>query len=379
MTRPPTAVALLVAAVLLAAAAHDASAQPANLSMYGRLNVDVEVVNGKQSDGTNPLVTRVSSNSSAWGFRGTEYLGSGLVAVFQIESAIQADAGGLDFASRETFVGIDGPWGQVKLGHFLGPYDDIHPIFGNVPTLTTSILSTAALWAQGFAAKNVGGFDARLPNSIRYDSPDVAGFSASVQASLGEGVDYPGTIHANVLSMAAFYVDGPLQLGVGYERNNGVRANPIPDGQSLNDGAFSVAGTYDFGAVRLGAIYEHLAYDTPQPDGSRYSLTREFWGVSATVPAGPGTVYAFYGQAGDGKGTAPDLTRVAGLAKGPDTGSRQWEISYTYPLSKRTLLYGGYVRIDNDANASYTFANNPYPVAIGGKPSGFIAGLVQFF
>jgi predicted porin len=375
----PLAPRFLAALAAVALAPSESYAQPANVSIYGRLNMDVEVVNGRQSDGSNPKVTRVSSNSSAFGFRGSEYLGDGIVAVFQIESAIQADVSGLDVASRETYVGLDGPWGQVKLGYFLGPYDDVHPIFGNVPTLTTSILSTAAVWAQGFAAKNVGGFDARMPNSIRYDSPDLSGLSASVQASLGEGVDYPGTLHAYVLSSGVFYTNGPLQLGMGYERNNGVRANPIPGGQPLNDYAFSVSGAYDFGPVRLGAIYEYLDYDTPQSDGGRYSLTRGFWGVSATIPAGPGVVYAFYGQAGDGKGSAPPLTRVAGLAKGPETGAKQWEVSYTYPMSKRTLLYGGYVMIDNGANASYTFANNPYTTAIGGKPAGFIMGMAHFF
>ena len=61
-----------------------------------------------------------------------------------------AQSGGT-LAGRETFVGLQGGWGTFKMGHFLTPYDDIHPIFGNVPTLTTSILSTASLWAQGFA------------------------------------------------------------------------------------------------------------------------------------------------------------------------------------------------------------------------------------
>ncbi len=35
-----------------------------------------------------------------------------------------------------------------------------------------------------------------------------------------------------------------------------------------------------------------------------------------------------------------------------------YEFSYTYPLSKRTLLYAGYVMIDNDKNAGYNFHVN---------------------
>jgi predicted porin len=52
-----------------------------------------------------------------------------------LESSINADAGGGTLAGRETFVGLQGSWGTLKIGNFLAPYDDIHPIFGNVPTL----------------------------------------------------------------------------------------------------------------------------------------------------------------------------------------------------------------------------------------------------
>lgn len=368
-----------VATVAAAAVPLAAHAQFANLALYGRLNLDVEVVNGAQADGTNPWITRVSSNSSRLGVRGTEYLGSGLNAIFQIESNIQADTGGSGIATRETFVGIDAPWGTIKLGNFLAPYDDIHPIFGSVPTLTTSILSTASLWAQGFASKTIGGFDARLPNSIRFDSADLSGLNASVQMSLGEGTAYPGSVHAYVLSTGAFYTNGPLQLGVAYERNVKVRQNPVPGGAGLFDTALSLTGAWDFGLFRLAGIYEYLDYDTPLANGSTASLTRNYWGVSGTLPLGPGIAYAFFGYAGDGGGSSVTGTRVAGLAKGPDTSANQWEVSYTYPLSRRTLLYGGYVRIDNGANASYTFNTNPYPTAIGGKPSGFVLGTAHFF
>ena len=77
------------------------------------------------------------------------------------------------------------------------------------------------------------------------------------------------------------------------------------------------------------------------------------------------------------------------MVKGPDIEARnQWEISYTYPLSKRTLMYAGYVRIGNENNAAYNFNINPYnPVSStdasyatpGGKPQGFVLGLVHFF
>src|SRR5437763_2849772 len=153
-----------------------AQAQTANVTLYGRLNVDLEFVKGKTCNAatstvtgapgtaagcfvglptentSNPLVKRLSSNSSRLGVRGTESLGGGLNAIFQIESSVSGDTGNSStssFGSRETFVGLQGAWGTFKMGKFLMPYDDLHPISGNVPTYTPSILSTADLWAQG--------------------------------------------------------------------------------------------------------------------------------------------------------------------------------------------------------------------------------------
>ena len=70
---------------------------------------------------------------------------------------------------------------------------------------------------------------------------------------------------------------------------------------------------------------------------------------------------------------------MGALAKGPGTASEQWELSYSYNLSLRTLVYVGYVKIDNHANAAYTFNINDYVIAPGGKPSGVALGIAHFF
>jgi predicted porin len=390
-------VAVAVAGLLAAPLA--AQAQNANVTLYGRLNIDFEVVNGRQADNSNPRVNRLSSNSSRLGVRGTEALGGGLNAIFQIEQNVSGDTGNSSssgFASRETFVGLQGTWGTFKMGKFLMPYDDMHPIFGNVPTYTTSILSTANLWAQGPQSKGAGGFDARLGNSLRYDSPVWSGFNFSTQVSLrdssgfadiappaGDNGDHTAELrHAYVFGAAGFYNNGPLQVGLAMERNIKVR------GPDLSDSAWTITGAYNFGVVRPALVYERLDYDTPSG-----SLKRNFWGASATAPIGPGVLYAFYGNASDGKGSTQG-TRVGGLTAGSDTGSQQWEVSYTYPLSKRTSVYAGYVKLDNDRNAAYSFNINGYSInttctgtgnaadsACGsnGKPAGLVLGMIHLF
>jgi len=410
-------VALAVAGVL---AAPLAQAQTANVTLYGRVNLDIEFVNGAiyntqvvqpatcnkttNTGGcitTNPWQYRLATNSSRFGLRGTESLGGGLNAIFQVESSINPAQSGGTLAGRESFVGLQGGWGTFKMGRFLAPYDDIHPIFGNVPTLTTSLLSTASLWSQGFAGQpNFGGFDDRIQNSVRYDTPNLSGFTASFQYG-GTGSNYAqpntpivaagNTPHASVFGANALYNNGPISLGVGYEGHYGSRGRAVPNagsppgsGHQLNDYAFSVAGAYSFSIVRVGAVYELLKYDALTGG----DIKRNFWGVSLTGNLGPGQAYFFYGKANNGTGSAADGQRVAGLVKGENTSASQWEISYTYPLSKRTLTYVGYNKLVNKSAAAYNFNINAYnPVSAtdasyntpGGDPGGLVFGMVHFF
>ena len=210
---------LLAIAIAGVLAAPLAQAQTANVTLYGRINIDAEVIinaksgsptglatagisvigcppigaqvnsclPGEPPAGTKQNLYRVSSNSSRLGVRGTESLGGGLNAIFQIESNVSADSSGGQFATRETFAGLQGGWGTLKLGYFLTPYDDIQGIFGSVPTLMTGILGSQGLWANGGASVEAGGFDARVGNSVRYDSPNIAGFTGSVQLGARDG------------------------------------------------------------------------------------------------------------------------------------------------------------------------------------------------
>jgi predicted porin len=385
-----------------------AQAQTANVTLYGRLNVDFEFIKGKTcaaatgtvtgapgtaagcnvglptESTTDPTVNRLSSNSSRLGVRGTESLGGGLNAIFQIESSINGDTNAGNLGGRETFVGLQGSWGKFTMGRFLMPQDDLHPIFGNAPTLTTSILSTAALWAQGPLNKAQGGFDARTGNSLRYDSPNFSGFTGALQystrdssgnADSGDNGDHASELrHAWVLGGNLIYANGPWNAGISFERNHDVRA------ADLSDTDWTLTGAYDFGTImqgfglRLAGVYERTKYETPTGD-----LKRDLWGVSGTIPVGGGKVYLFWGHAANGKGGAADGTAVGGLVKGSDTKSDQYEVTYSYSLSPRTLLYTGYVKINNDSNARYQFNINPYAIAPGGKPGGLVFGLVHFF
>jgi predicted porin len=428
-------------------------AQTANVTLYGRANIDLEFIKGRTcSNGStgggggggtalracatgttaavadqisDPTVVRVSSNSSRFGMRGTESLGGGLNAIFQLESNVNWDSGNASsntIAGRETFAGLQGSWGKVTMGKFLMPQDDLNPIFGNAPTFTTSILSSADLWAFGNLNKGSGGFDARPGNNVRYDSPNIAGFTAALQYSTrdssgnagiqtpfgGDNGDHFSEMrHAYVLGGNVIYNNGPIQLGASFERNQKLRqytsdvfapagaqgttaANPF----NANDTDWTITGAYDFGTImqgfglRIAGVWESTRYGTPTGN-----LKRDLWGASATIPLGGGKLYFLYEQASDGKGAAVRGENVGYLVKGGDTGSKQYEASYSYSLSPRTVLWVGYVKLNNECKAAYTFNINGYAIAVGqegaaagsagdfcsGKPSGATFGFTHSF
>jgi predicted porin len=366
----------------------------AQVTLYGRANMDLEFVKASgagAADGSTTTVTRVSSNSSRFGLRGTEALGGGLTAFFQVENSVNWDGNGAGnantIANRETFVGLQGSYGQIWLGRSLSPYDDTTPIWASGPyNYNTGLFNNSSLWANNSNAiggEAIAGYDDRYSNSIRWNSPTWSGFTVEVQLASKEN-----TAHSWGFFPGVFYNNGPIQAGFTYARHDKIRcynaagtsyapcaASSGITGLAAKDDAFTLAGSYDFGVARVALMYEHLKYETPTGD-----LKRDMWGISGTIPMGGGLWYVYYGRAGDGKGGASDSeTRINSLKHGSDTASSNFEIGYRYDLSKRTSVNAGYVMIRNDANANYTFNVNGYAVAPGGDPQGFVLGVIHNF
>ncbi|MCL2872237.1 MAG: porin [Betaproteobacteria bacterium] len=356
------AVAGLLAAPLLA------NAQTANVTIYGRINMDVDFISSASNSSLGKL-TRISSNTSRIGFKGTEALGGGLNAIFQVESQFQGDGvnagtNGM-LASRDTWLGLQGnSWGAVKLGYMTTPYDDAQAVFGNTNTALTSILQTGALWGQdGPNNRANGSFGARTANAARYESPTIAGLTGKLQYSTDETAN-----HGWVGTAGVFYDNAGLQAAVVYETNQEWR------GVNLNDQAVSVMAGYNFGVVRPALVYEYLTYDIPGTS----SLTRNLVGGSLTVPIGAGKLYGAVIYADRGRGA--DFGNVGNVRAGKDTEATQYELSYSYELSKRTVAYVGYVYIDNGKKATYSFGHNGNAnVTSGVDQQGLILGMVHFF
>src|SRR5471032_3438114 len=122
---------LTLAIMALAAAAGGATHAQSNVQVYGLLDVGVETANNKSATGgSQTSVISGGMNTSRWGLRGTEDLGGGLKAIFNLEGGILMDTGASDGAlfKRQAYVGLEGSYGRLVLGRsFTTVYDFVLP------------------------------------------------------------------------------------------------------------------------------------------------------------------------------------------------------------------------------------------------------------
>ncbi|RFA30374.1 hypothetical protein CAI21_07180 [Alkalilimnicola ehrlichii] len=242
--------ALASAAALLAPAVASA-----DVDVYGRAHLSVDFLDNGDDSAVN-----VSSNSSRLGFRGKHDLDYGLRGIYQIESEIRFDTQGGEIASRDTFAGIEGDFGMVRLGKFDTPLKTLRSrvdLFGDQVGDARNITRSTVR------------FDERFRNSIHYRTPNMAGFFADVQYSTN--TDNAGGTDDNdndAISVSGTYRNGALYAAIAYEQHNS------PD-EDLS--AVRFAAAYDLGALRFTGLIQQADVDDDRTDnmygvGVRYNL-----------------------------------------------------------------------------------------------------------
>lgn len=306
-----------IAAATLAAAAQ-AQVSP---TFYGLVDLSA----GRFQSAGAPHSWRVENGSmttSFIGIKGSDDLGGGLSARFQLESLLRADVGasgrfdGDAFFGRDSFVGLQGAFGSTVLGRNTTPFflstTSFNP-FGDSFGFSPSV-------RQYYLGGLLG--DRSWNNSIAYTNPYDSPVRISLAAGLAEGA--PGATGKN-LGASVFYVSGPFAATLALQRvrNSGL-PQPLPPGFNKQQ-AYQIGATYDLSVARLFGQYGSIT--TSATVGARTNLYQ----YGASVPFGHGALLVSYGDA---------ATTSAGL----DTYQRTLSLGYDYSLSKRTDLYAAYMR-----------------------------------
>jgi predicted porin len=323
-----------------------------NVTVYGIIDGTFDVISVSGGQAGPPLVpakgspnfNRVQSNGSRLGFKGTESLGNGMSAFFQFESNAKFDAGDALDTARDSFLGLKGNFGTVKLGNFSGPNRDLAGKL-DVVIHSDGIGDNSALLGK------LGGrssyFDTRYKNSIAYITPNFSGFEGTLQYQANETKDEtPGAgINTSLYEMGLKYDNGPIFVGVAYgklnENNDVAGASTFKVGTDADATEIRVGGSYKFGDASVRALYART-----KSEGGLGELKQNVWGVGGTYNVtANGKVLAQYYRAADVDGSlgATDLS---------DTGAKFWVLGYEHSLSKRTTLIAHYAYLKNDSRTS---------------------------
>lgn len=343
----------LIAVAIAGAFALPVAASADNVTVYGQMHLSVDSLKDGQDRGTN-----VSSNASRLGFKGTEKLGNGLDAIFQVETTVNGDggaSGGTFTSQRDTFVGLKGGFGTVRLGFFDTPTKQLSrklDLFNNQIGDTRNLLrsnGTANAW------------DERFRNGIRYDTPKFSGFSAAVHYSAQTNVQAANNNDRDAYSVGANYENGPFMVGVAYQRNN------LPGTAAGEETNWRLGGSVNFNNFVVNALYQ----DADDQNGVS-GADRKIYGLGAGYKMGANTIKGQFYKAKDLSGSS-------------DTGAKLWAVGFDHNLSKRTTAYVAYAKTSNDNNAQFSMmgggghGDDLGARAPGQDPSGISIGMIHKF
>jgi predicted porin len=314
--------------------------------------------------------TVLESSNSRLGFRGVEDLGGGLKAFWQLELGVGVDNGiggdGTRLFSRDTFVGLSGSAGAIKIGRMDTIYKAVGDSLSFLGISSGNFVAISSVLAKPGIGDSATSFHLRRDNVVQYESPEVGGFQALVQYSLGET---NGSTRNNSLFGAGItYTDGPYYFALAHERHydffggsrNIERALSNYD-RTLRAGLPGTRST-DF-ATRLTAQYavtkntkveaniSRLEYDEEGGAAGRFANYRtDTWSLNVQQKLGAFTLQAAYASGDDGECTLVGgaVCNTAGL------GGKQLNLGASYAFSKRTMVYLIASKLENEALGNRT-------------------------
>ncbi|HEM7875727.1 porin [Burkholderia contaminans] len=358
-------VAFAMTAVGLAAAT--AAHAQSSVTLYGIVDNAIAWQNNSSATGaTTGGHSKVQMATGIWagsrfGLKGSEDLGGGTKAIFQLEAGVNTANGASQWAqgggifTRQAWVGLtNNTYGTLTAGRQYTAYY----------TLLSPYSPTT--WLTGYYGAHPGDIDSldtsyRANNSIVYMSPKFYGFTVGGSYSLG-GV--AGSFNrGSTWSAAIQYLNGPAGIAVGYQRVNNA---------TLGGGLWGTASTVENGTnvdskgnaigVQPAVSSINNGYSGAQSQ-QRLAVTAGYqftpaWDISVSysnVQYIPGTLSGFKNTAIFNTAgavlhwkAAPQWDFAAGYSYTAATQSNgvssaakyhQVTLSQYYSLSKRTGLY----------------------------------------
>lgn len=357
--------------VLALLALPSSSALASEVAIYGKLTGAIQSTRTASAWSNLGTTTKVDSYDSYLGFRGTEDLGNGLKAIWQVEQAIALDGDATanvwafyyrrsinTFASRDTFVGLSGPWGTLQAGYlsnFQNQYSRLDP---QNATGWVGLSHMDSLLPLQTAALS----QTRIANAMAYTSPEWNGLTGRVlYSAAGEGRSINGE-RESLYEIGLRYTRAGFYGQYAYTRaNNGL---PFPMIAGVGQ-PFTSRVHYAEAGYEANGWLAALTYVSRQHDGDAYNdqgagllipaseVKYRGIGINLAYTLGRWTPHFQYQH-----GWQPSLFREgSGNIDTSGQAFNQYVLGVDYALSKRTELQAaaGYLKTDNDP-----LENKPY-------------------
>lgn len=336
--------AIVAAIMSLGAGAALAQAAP-NVTLFGVMDEYGTYVKPQGS----AAVKRLDSSgmlASRWGARGSEDLGDGLSVNFTLEFGLNANDGSAAdsnrAANRQSWVGLAGGWGEVRLGRQNTPQFFMNGKFDAF---------NGGTQASGW--NNMSGTAPRVDSAVGYFSPVISGLKG--QLLVGRGAAPAGPILAQTranqtLHAALEYETKTAYLGLNHE---------VIDNASV---------AYTTRRTGLGASYAvsdrwRIFGAIGHESRSDSSLKLNLYSVSAAWQVAPLASLAF--------GYFKLTDDLSGAGHG---GADQSSVLYRYSLSKRTTIYTGIAHLQQHGlRNSFSFGGAAV-VQAGARPTTLVPG-----
>lgn len=336
-------IGLLTVSVLgagLSAAAHAQS----SVTLYGVLDMFGGYQNAKVSGKNTSLVTLGNNGemTSRWGLRGTEDLGGGYHANFQLENGFDPGTGSVQnsyrFFDRQAWVGVSGPYGELRFGR------QNTPMFAWSGNLDAFSAATYASGYNGFA-----NWQARVDNDISYQSPKFAGTQAELHYSVGGKA---GTLAGNAVYQAAVQSkQGPVYMAFAYlNAANATATNRVQEVMAGANVDYGLGKVY-FGYFRANDVISSTTGNALSNPAGKYDPSVGVVGNTA------GNWHSTFSLSADFRFN-PFLSVGAGYAYTKDSSALgndagEFGAIVNYDLSKATRIYATVADLKNYHGAAF--------------------------
>ena len=374
-----------------------------SLTISGQL--DAGIVNAKDAAGNSRTAQAAGQfGASRLRFTGTEDLGSGLKASFNLEMQPSMANGGTSangLFNRGAWLQLGsagvgdlriGRQGTVAMGLICGV--DQHGCYSGFDGggILFNGAGATSRWISGNVGRgqngNVGistftsgpgagavgtssGDVTRVTNAFTYISPNFSGFTGQLQYALG-GAATPNVNsgNGNAMGLSLNYANGPIMVGLAYQATNADRAptaavlaNPLAVTPAVaafagtsKGNQTTIGATYDFSVVKVGAIFQ--SESASSVNGSAPLWTKaNGWALTAVAPMG---AFAPYVKLGSHKTNG---IGAYGIVNGADASIIN--LGTTYNLSKRTKVYADFVRDAKGNRGVAGFNTAPSQLGLG--------------